>query len=109
MLSAGGYLNDDVTVVADLDSALSVAAAQCEIDSTEECFVVGGAQVYGETLDRADRLYCTLVDAEVDGDTFFCFVRRFAEFFRAIRTRGVSALKKLCRISPVVTNALKYI
>ena len=37
MLSAGGYLNDDVTVVADLDSALSVAAAQCEIDSAEEC------------------------------------------------------------------------
>ena len=71
MLSAGGYLNDDVTVVADLDSALSVAAAQCEIDSAEECFVVGGARVYRETLDRADRLYCTLVDAEVDGDTFF--------------------------------------
>jgi len=71
VLSAGGYLNDDVTVVADLDSALSVAAAQCEIDSAEECFVVGGARVYRETLDRADRLYCTLVDAEVDGDTFF--------------------------------------
>ena len=71
VLSATGYLNNEVTVVPDIDSALTVAAEQCEIDSVEECFVVGGAQVYAETLDRADRLYCTLVDAEIDGDTFF--------------------------------------
>ncbi len=71
VLSATGYLNNEVTVVPDIDSALTVAAEQCEIDSVEECFVVGGARVYAETLDRADRLYCTLVDAEIDGDTVF--------------------------------------
>jgi len=71
VLSAKGYLNPDVTVVSDIESALTIASTQCEMDAVEECFVVGGARVYAETLDRADRLYCTLVDAEVDGDTFF--------------------------------------
>ena len=71
VLSSTGYVNKDVTVAKDIDAALTIAAAQCEIDAEGECFVVGGARVYAETLDRADRLYCTLVDAEVDGDTFF--------------------------------------
>ena len=50
VLSATGYLNNEVTVVPDIDSALTVAAEQCEIDSVEECFVVGGARVYATWL-----------------------------------------------------------
>lgn len=34
-------------------------------------FVIGGAQLYRQFLDRADYLYLTLVDQEVAGDTFF--------------------------------------
>jgi dihydrofolate reductase len=36
-----------------------------------ELFVVGGAQIYAQTLDAADRLYLTEVHAQVDADTFF--------------------------------------
>ncbi len=48
-----------------IDKALTALAGQ------EKVFVIGGGQVYAETLDLADELFLTLVDSEVDGDTFF--------------------------------------
>lgn len=36
-----------------------------------ECFVIGGAQTYGETLPLAGRVYATEIEQDVDGDTFF--------------------------------------
>ena len=37
----------------------------------EEVFIVGGSNLYQQTLDLADRIYLTKVHAEVDGDAFF--------------------------------------
>ena len=37
----------------------------------EEIFIIGGAEIYKETLPLADRLYVTVVDMYVDGDAFF--------------------------------------
>lgn len=48
-----------------VDEALAALADQGKV------FVIGGGQVYMQTLDRADELFLTLVDREVDGDTFF--------------------------------------
>lgn len=36
-----------------------------------EVFVIGGGQVYRQTIDLADRLVLTLIDAEFEGDTTF--------------------------------------
>ena len=36
-----------------------------------EIFVIGGAEIYRQALDHADRLYLTLVHAQVPGDTYF--------------------------------------
>lgn len=36
-----------------------------------EVFVIGGAEIYAQTLDVADRVYLTQVHAEVEADTFF--------------------------------------
>ena len=36
-----------------------------------EVFVIGGAEIYAQALDAADRIYLTQVHAEVDADTFF--------------------------------------
>lgn len=35
------------------------------------CFVIGGAQVYEQSLPLAERLYLTLVDGDFEADTFF--------------------------------------
>jgi dihydrofolate reductase len=40
--------------------------------SAEEVFVIGGGEIYKQSIEKADRLYITHVDAEFhDADTFF--------------------------------------
>lgn len=55
-----------VTVVPDVKTAL--AAAQ-ELEG--EIMICGGQRIYEETLPNCDRLYLTLVHAELEGDTYF--------------------------------------
>ncbi len=59
-----GYAADGCTVVHDLDDAFEVARAADE----DEAFVIGGARIYAASLPRADRIYLTRIEAEVDGD-----------------------------------------
>jgi dihydrofolate reductase len=54
--------------------AVSGAAGGTEAGTeagAQEIFVIGGAQIYGEALAYADRLYITQIDAEVAGDAYF--------------------------------------
>lgn len=55
----------DVEVVSSIDDALEVTR------DAHRVFVGGGATIYGEMLDRADRLELTLVEGEFEGDTYF--------------------------------------
>ena len=57
----------NVVVVASLEQAISQAAAT----GAGEVMVVGGAQIYAESIAIADRLYITEVHAEYEGDTWF--------------------------------------
>ncbi|MGK3142914.1 type 3 dihydrofolate reductase [Pantoea sp. C2G6] len=56
---------DGVTWVTSLDEAIQAAG------DAEEIMVIGGGRVYEQMLKRADRLYLTHIDAEVEGDTQF--------------------------------------
>lgn len=58
-------------VVHSLDEALNLAEAQLMVSGGEEVIVMGGAEIYAQALPRADRLYVTLVHAEVAGDAVF--------------------------------------
>jgi dihydrofolate reductase len=50
--------------------AHSVEEALAACAGDDEIFVIGGAELFRETLPIADRLYLTVVDAEPEGDTF---------------------------------------
>ncbi len=39
--------------------------------ATEDIFIIGGAELYKQTIDRADALEITHIDQTVDGDAFF--------------------------------------
>jgi len=52
-------------VAHDLDEALRSAAGD------DEVFIIGGAEIYQQALHRADRMYVTLVHAQIEGDTRF--------------------------------------
>lgn len=58
-------------VCSTLMEALDIAREHAEDDGAEEICVIGGANLYAQTLPKADRLYVTLVHAEVEGDTHF--------------------------------------
>jgi dihydrofolate reductase len=49
----------------------SVEQALDALKGEERVFVIGGGRVYSRLLERADELYLTIVDREVDADTFF--------------------------------------
>jgi dihydrofolate reductase len=57
----------DVEVARSLDKALEFAEAGGE----DQAFIVGGAELYRESLSGADRIYLTRVCATVEGDTSF--------------------------------------
>jgi|SRR3989344_5128818 len=40
-------------------------------DADRELFIIGGAQIYAQTIDKADRLYLTIVDDVKEADAFF--------------------------------------
>jgi dihydrofolate reductase len=62
---------DGVTVVADVAAALAVAKASAADNGAREVCVIGGGEIYRQTIGEADRLVVTFVEAEVDGDTRF--------------------------------------
>jgi dihydrofolate reductase len=59
------YRPDGVLVADGLGKALALAAGDSEV------FVIGGEQIFRETLDVADRILMTEIDRDFAGDTFF--------------------------------------
>ncbi|HRO66242.1 MAG TPA: dihydrofolate reductase [Pseudobdellovibrionaceae bacterium] len=57
----------DVDFVSSIDQALK-RAAELVTDPSEEVFIVGGGEIYKQTLDKVDRIYLTVIDQDVEGD-----------------------------------------
>ncbi|MDH3643283.1 MAG: dihydrofolate reductase [Gammaproteobacteria bacterium] len=65
------YHRQGIKVAHDFEGALELARSQCRIDGVREIMVAGGADIYRLALPVATRLYMTVVDADIEGDTFF--------------------------------------
>lgn len=61
----------DVTGVTDLDLALSIAESRARKAGQDEYFVIGGASIYEQVIDRADRMILTRVHGTWEGDRYF--------------------------------------
>lgn len=66
-----GFQAEGIKVVHTLEAAIELAEAECLIGGAEEVIIMGGAEIYRLALPVADRLYVTLVHAQVDGDAWF--------------------------------------
>lgn len=66
---AAGFQAPDCLVAPDVATALALATTACP--SADEVMVIGGAQVYRSFLPAAERIYLTLVEADVPGDVWF--------------------------------------
>lgn len=66
------YSAPGATVVDAIDAALAIAAQSGD----ERIFVIGGAEIYQQTLTRATRLELTEIKSTIDGDAFFPVIDR---------------------------------
>ncbi|MDO8590088.1 MAG: dihydrofolate reductase [bacterium] len=62
------YSAPGAIVTTSIGDALAQAQAT---PGSAEIFIVGGGEIYKAALPLTNRLYITLIDKEVDGDTFF--------------------------------------
>ncbi len=70
--SNADYSLSDATVVDSPESAFEVAKALSpEQSENDEVMIIGGGTIYQSFLDKADTLYLTHIDLDVDGDTQF--------------------------------------
>ncbi len=61
------YLAHGAIIVSDMDSALMEARRLNE----EEVFIIGGGEIYKQTIHLADELWITRVHKDFDGDVVF--------------------------------------
>jgi dihydrofolate reductase len=54
---------------AEVTTSLDDALALCKTE--EEVFIIGGAEIYKEALDKTDRIYLTTVHQGFEGDAYF--------------------------------------
>ena len=73
---SSGWAADNVLRASDIDDALGIAETCAIKRACLEACVIGGAEIYRQTIDRADRIYLTRVDAAPAGDVYFPHICR---------------------------------
>ena len=99
------YLAEGAVVVSDVASALAAAG------EVEEICVIGGGEIFTKFLAKADRIYLTEVDLEVEGDTRFPVIDpgQWLETAREIHPRGANDRAAfVLRVLDRKTRALLY-
>lgn len=71
------YHAPNCTIVHSLDEAIHIAKEK----EKDEIFIIGGGQIYQQTMPYVDRLHLTVIDASADADTFF---PNYSEFKKTI-------------------------
>ncbi|MCA1758576.1 MAG: dihydrofolate reductase [Bacteroidales bacterium] len=61
------FTPEDAIVTESIDKAIDKAASF----HPEEVFIVGGGEIYRQTLDLVHRIYITIIETEVEGDTYY--------------------------------------
>ena len=69
------YRPDGCTVCGSLKEAIRVASE----NNPNEIFIIGGGEIYQQALPLAQKLYLTIVESNVDADTFFPDYSEFSE------------------------------
>ncbi len=61
------WQSEDVIVAKDINEALQKAAET----NSKEIFIIGGGEIYKQSINIADKIYMTRVHADLEGDTYF--------------------------------------
>ncbi|TVQ43238.1 MAG: type 3 dihydrofolate reductase [Saprospirales bacterium] len=61
------FTANGIKVIHSIEEGIALARAAGD----DELFIIGGGEIYRQSMDLVDRLYITEVDIETEGDTFF--------------------------------------
>lgn len=75
---------DGIIVVPGIDQAF-MHAKETSKTWGEEVFIIGGGEIYKQTLSKVQKIYMTIVQKNVEGDTFYPEIDR--RIFREIERR----------------------
>lgn len=70
ILSRSGFCVEGAYTAQNFAQAAELAEA---FANTDEIMVIGGGELFKQTIPQADRLYLTEIQAEIEGDTLFEF------------------------------------
>ena len=63
------YANVYFTTIDEIDDLIEKIQHQ-ESSSKKQVFIIGGAQIYNYFLNQTQKIYVTLIDKDIDGDTY---------------------------------------
>lgn len=64
------YKIDNAITVTTIDAAIEEAKKHTA-DYGDEVFIVGGGEIYKQSIEKMDRLYVTRIHKKIDGDTYY--------------------------------------
>lgn len=62
---------DGLIAATSIDEAIKTAKDIAQKDGIDEIFIIGGSEIYRQTLPQTNRLYLTVIDKDYDGDAKF--------------------------------------
>lgn len=62
---------DGVKVAHSLEQAILLASLDAQHTDKNKLFIIGGGEIYRQSIELADRLEITRVDLQIDGDAFY--------------------------------------
>lgn len=62
---------EEVEIYSSFNDAYERGMGFAKQNSVNNCFVVGGSQIYRHAFDLIDRIFLTVIDAEIEGDSYF--------------------------------------
>lgn len=84
---------ESVQLAASVEAAVAIAQVIAAETGADEIAIIGGGEIYRQSIDLADRLYVTHVETDIaDGDTFFPDID--PEIFEKVSEEAVPAGEK---------------
>nr|AIA12852.1 Dihydrofolate reductase [uncultured bacterium] len=69
IITANKHFNPGNGVI--VANSIAEAVEQAEATDAKECFVIGGGEIYKQSMGKANRIYMTRVHVSPSGDAFF--------------------------------------
>ena len=92
VVSRNEFEADGVCAVSSIEEAIEVSRKWAKINVADEICIIGGGEIYRQSLDLADKLYVTHILAEPDGDTRFPHIEEAK--WRVLSSENVSVGEK---------------